>query len=45
MSHRRPYRPHRHEFRVCRFRRESIWQRIRRSVHEASPRIDLGNWP
>lgn len=26
-------------------RREGFWQRMRRVIHEHSPRIDLGNWP
>lgn len=45
MSHRRPYRPHRQEFARARFRRESIWQRIKRNWHEHTPRIDLDLLP
>lgn len=42
---RKSYRPHRHEFRACRFRREGIWQRIKRGWHEHTPRIDLDLLP
>lgn len=41
MSRRRPYKPHRQEFMHARFRRESIWQRIKREVHEHTPYIGI----
>lgn len=36
---------HRHEFKACRFRDRSLWDRLRIVWRYATPRIDLGNWP
>lgn len=30
---------------IAQRRRQSIWSRIKRVVHEVTPRIDLGDWP
>lgn len=30
---------------IAQRRREGIWSRLKRAIHECSPRIDLGDWP
>lgn len=40
-----PDSPYRDQYRSACFKGISFWSRLRKRWHEATPRIDLGDWP